>query len=108
MLPGTVTSDTDLIAELIAAELAHLPDDRSDDRDLDRDLEAALPRLEGALSLVVMDESRVIAVRDPNGFRPLCTGTLEHGWVFASESPALDIRSQEPTTKHQTLMRISY
>src|SRR3546814_9046195 len=91
MLPGTVTSDTDLIAELIAAELAHLPDDRSDDRDLDRALEAVLPRLEGAFSLVVMDESRVIGVRDPNGFRPLCLGKLEHGWVLASESPALDL-----------------
>src|SRR3546814_8121005 len=38
-----------------------------------------------------MDESRVIGVRDPNGFRPLCLGKLEHGWVLASESPALDI-----------------
>ncbi len=39
----------------------------------------------------VMDESRVIGVRDPNGFRPLCLGKLDHGWVLASESPALDI-----------------
>ena len=39
-----------------------------------------------------MDESRVIGVRDPNGFRPLCLGKLEDGgWVLASESPALDI-----------------
>src|SRR3546814_11284037 len=95
MLPGTVTSDTDLIAELIAAELDHLPDDRSDDRDLDRALEAVLPRLEGAFSLVVMDESRVIGVRDPHGFRPLCLGKLEHGWVLASESPAPDLASTE-------------
>ena len=32
-----------------------------------------------------------IGVRDPNGFRPLCLGKLETGWVIASESPALDI-----------------
>ena len=52
---------------------------------------AVLPRLEGAFSLVVMDASHVIGVRDPNGFRPLCLGKLETGWVIASESPALDI-----------------
>ena len=70
MLPGTVGSDTDMIAELLAAELAQLPEDRSDERDLERALCEVLPRLEGAFSLVVMDESRVIGVRDPNGFRP--------------------------------------
>jgi amidophosphoribosyltransferase len=91
MLPGTVTSDTDLVAELLAGELSRLPEDRSDERDLELALSAVLPHLEGAFSLVVMDESRVIGVRDPNGFRPLCLGKLEHGWVLASESPALDI-----------------
>jgi amidophosphoribosyltransferase len=91
MLPGTVTSDTDLVAELVAAELAQLPEDRSDERDLERALLNVLPRLEGAFSLVVMDEGRVIGVRDPNGFRPLCLGRLDRGWVLASESPALDI-----------------
>ena len=91
MLPGTVTSDTDLIAELIAAQLAALPDERTDERDLERALTNMLPDLEGAFSLVVMDESRIIGVRDPNGFRPLCLGRLEDGWVLASESPALDI-----------------
>jgi len=51
-----------------------------------------LPRLQGAFSLVIMDAERVIGVRDPNGFRPLCLGRLEQGgWVLASESPALDI-----------------
>jgi amidophosphoribosyltransferase len=96
MLPGTVSSDTDLIAELLAHELAHLPEDRSDERDLERALLAVLPRLQGAFSLVVMDEGRVIGVRDPNGFRPLCLGRLpEGGWVLASESPALDIVGAE-------------
>jgi amidophosphoribosyltransferase len=91
MLPGTVSSDTDLIAELLAAELAQLPEDRSDERDLEQALMRVLPRLEGAFSLVLMDEGRVIGIRDPNGFRPLCLGRLADGWVLASESPALDI-----------------
>ena len=91
MLPGTVTSDTDLVAELIAAALDRQPDDSSDERGLERALVEVLPRLEGAFSFVLMDEGRVIGVRDPNGFRPLCLGKLEHGWVLASESPALDI-----------------
>jgi amidophosphoribosyltransferase len=91
MLPGTVSSDTDLIAELLAAELAHLPEDRSDERDLELALLKMLPRLQGAFSLVLMDEGRVIGIRDPNGFRPLCLGRLDNGWVLASESPALDI-----------------
>lgn len=91
MLPGTVGSDTDLIAELLAAELAAMPEDRSDERALEVALERVLPRLQGAFSLVVMDEARVIGVRDPNGFRPLCLGRLGAGWVLASESPALDI-----------------
>ena len=40
---------------------------------------AVLPRLEGAFSLVLMDEGHVIGVRDPNGFRPLCLGRLDDG-----------------------------
>jgi amidophosphoribosyltransferase len=90
MLPGTVSSDSDLVAELLAAELARLgEDDRADD--MEQALLTVLPRLEGAFSLVLADEDHVVAVRDPHGFRPLCLGRLESGWVVASESPALDI-----------------
>ncbi|NLD77303.1 MAG: amidophosphoribosyltransferase [Acidimicrobiales bacterium] len=102
MLPGTVASDSDLVAELVAAELeratsaavhpssgdAEPPESAAS---LDAAVAAVLPRLEGAFSLIFMDENRVIGVRDPNGFRPLCLGRLEHGWVMASESPALDV-----------------
>jgi amidophosphoribosyltransferase len=86
MLPGVVTSDSDLIAELLARYLeAHAGDTVVDA------LEAVLPSLEGAFSLVLIDHDRLVGVRDPNGFRPLCLGKLAGGWVLASETPALDV-----------------
>jgi amidophosphoribosyltransferase len=85
MLPGTATSDSDVVAELLAREIA------VSGRDLADALFTVLPRLEGAFSLVLMDEGRIIGVRDPNGFRPLCLGRIEGGYVLASESPAVDI-----------------
>jgi amidophosphoribosyltransferase len=91
MLPGTVTSDSDVVAELLERELARDPHQSSDGRALERALMKVLPRLKGAYSFVLMDESHVIAVRDPNGFWPLCLGRLDRGWALASESPALDI-----------------
>jgi amidophosphoribosyltransferase len=91
MLPGMVTSDSDLVAEMIHRELPAEGDQTSDGRALERALEKVLPQLEGAFSFVLTDESRIIGVRDPNGFRPLCLGRLESGWVLASESPALDV-----------------
>ncbi|MFS8583444.1 MAG: amidophosphoribosyltransferase [Acidimicrobiia bacterium] len=116
MLAGTVTSDSDLIAELIAAELTargegdaavadvHAVDRGPGDGDgsgpggrvaLEQAVAAVVTRLRGAFSLVLMDESRIIGVRDPHGFRPLCLGRLDGGWVLASESPALDIVGAE-------------
>jgi amidophosphoribosyltransferase len=95
MLPGTVTSDSDLMAELIAAELGKQPESTSDGRALERAMLAVLPHFRGAFSIVAMDEGHIIGVRDPNGFRPLCLGKLDHGWVLASESPALDVVGAE-------------
>ena len=89
MLAGTVSSDSDLIGELLAN--AFPVEESADGRDLERALTRVLPKLEGAYSLVLMDASHVIGVRDPNGFRPLCLGKIDGGWVIASESPALDI-----------------
>ena len=89
MLPGVVTSDSDLVGELVSREFPKEP--RNDGRDLEVTLAKVLPRLEGAFSFVLMDTAHLIGVRDPNGFRPLCLGKLDSGWVLASESPALDI-----------------
>jgi len=51
-----------------------------------------LPHVEGAFSLVFMDEHRLYAARDPHGVRPLVLGKLPSGgWVVASETAALDI-----------------
>ena len=91
MLPGTVTSDSDLVAELIASQFPSDDDEHSDGRDLERALVEVLPRLEGAFSFVLMDSAHLIGVRDPNGFRPLCLGRTGTGWVLASETPALDV-----------------
>jgi amidophosphoribosyltransferase len=92
ILPGTVNSDSDVVAELIQqAMLAAGPGVRSDGRDLERALIEVLPQLRGAFSLVLMDDSHVVGVRDPNGFRPLCLGRLDNGWVLSSETTGLDI-----------------
>ena len=83
------TSDSALMVEAIARRI---DPERSDDRGLEFALIEALPTFEGAFSLVVMDQGRVVGVRDPHGFRPLCLGELpEGGWVIASETAALDL-----------------
>jgi amidophosphoribosyltransferase len=92
ILPGTVNSDSDVVAELVQhAMVAAGPGARSDGRDLERALTEVLPKLAGAFSLVLMDDSHVVGVRDPNGFRPLCLGRLDNGWVLSSETTGLDI-----------------
>lgn len=91
MLEGTVASDSDLVAELLATQMKSDGGERSDGRDLERALLRVLPRLKGAFSFVLIDEGHLVGVRDPNGFRPLCLGKLDSGWVLASETPALDV-----------------
>lgn len=77
------TSDTEIIAYLITQ--ARLQTDSIEDA-----VRLAVPQLEGAFSLIIMSAQKLIAVRDPHGFRPLCIGTLPRGgFVLASESCAL-------------------
>jgi amidophosphoribosyltransferase len=83
------TTDSDLMAEGIARAL---DDERSDQRGLEVAVMEVAPTWEGAFSLVIMDQGRIIGLRDPNGFRPLCLGSLpDGGWVLASETAALDM-----------------
>ena len=77
------SSDTDLVAAHIA---------RASKGDTRRAIAEVLPRLEGAYSFAIMDETRLFGARDPHGFRPLCIGRLGGtGWVLASETCALDL-----------------
>jgi len=95
------STDTELLTALLADEPA------ADTVDA---LIQVLPRVRGAYSLVVLDERRVIGVRDPFGFRPLVLGRLPNvasrgdlwanddastGWCLASETAALDIVGAE-------------
>ncbi len=52
---------------------------------------AALRRIAGAFSLVMMTEEEIIGVRDPHGFRPLVLGTLEGAYILSSETCAFDL-----------------
>jgi amidophosphoribosyltransferase len=78
----STTSDSEIILHLIA---------RSQEPEITGAVEEALNKVRGAYSLVVLTRDRLLAARDPNGFRPLCLGRLAGGWVVCSESCALDI-----------------
>ena len=89
------TTDSELVAYIIAQE-------RLRTTSVEMAVLKAMSRLRGAYSLVVMSSRKLIAARDPWGFRPLCIGRCGDAIVFASESCALDsvgatfIRDVEP------------
>ncbi|MCL2229565.1 MAG: amidophosphoribosyltransferase [Treponema sp.] len=83
---GTVfhtTSDTEIIINIITKKRMHTST-------IEDAISEAVKEIEGAYSLVIMSPSKLIAVRDPYGFRPLCMGKMGNDTVFASESCALD------------------
>ena len=78
------TTDSEVIAYIIVQERLRCSS-------IEMAVSAAMDRIEGAYSLVVSSPTKLIAARDPHGFRPLCMGQLsDHSFVFASESCALD------------------
>ncbi len=82
------TADTEVILHLLA-RAPRLHADR--DTYVREAVIASLQRLKGAYSLLIMFEDRMFAVRDPNGFRPLCVGLLDGSVVVASETCAFDL-----------------
>ena len=76
------TIDSEVICYLIARE-------RITSGSAEASVIEAVKRLEGAYSLLVMSPTKLIAARDPHGFRPLCMGKYNNSVVFASESAAL-------------------
>jgi amidophosphoribosyltransferase len=76
------TMDSEVIVHLIA---------RSKKKKLEEMIAEALNTVEGAYSLVFLTKEKIIAARDPRGFRPLCIGKMDGTWVFSSESCAFDL-----------------
>ena len=90
------TSDTEIIAYLVTRERLRTPS-------IEEAVSRAVESLEGAYSLIIMSAQKLICVRDPHGFRPLCYGKMRDGtYIVASESCALhavgatEVRDVEP------------
>lgn len=80
----SASSDSEVISSLIAFETMN-------SGNLLQGIIAAAKQLRGAFSLIVLSgEDKLIAIRDPNGFRPLCIGRSRDGVIVASESCAMD------------------
>ena len=75
------TSDSEVVAALIA----------NDEAPLEQAVANTMARLDGAYSIVALSEGRLVAFRDPHGFRPLVLGRIHDDWVVASETCALDL-----------------
>ncbi len=78
------TNDTEIISYAVT-------ESRLESGSIQEAVEKAMYKIKGAYSLIIMSAQKLICVRDPNGFRPLCLGVLpDGGYVAASESCALD------------------
>ena len=76
------STDTEVILHLYA---------RSRAASVDEAIVEAISHVQGAFSLVLMTKDRLIAVRDPHGFRPLALGRLGDAVIICSETCALDL-----------------
>jgi amidophosphoribosyltransferase len=77
------TSGSEVIAYVIIRE-------RLSSSSIEEAINRAMKKIQGAYSMVIMSPKKLIAVRDPMGFRPLCLGKSEEEYIIASESCALD------------------
>jgi amidophosphoribosyltransferase len=76
------TSDTEVVLHLYA---------RSRAGTLDQAVIESVSQVRGAFSFAMLTNDRLVAVRDPHGFRPLALGRLGDAWVVCSETCALDL-----------------
>jgi len=76
------SSDTEVIAHLYARSKKAIAEDA---------IVESVSQVQGAFSLVILTRDRLIAVRDPHGFRPLALGRLGDAYVVASETCAMDL-----------------
>ncbi len=89
------TADTEIIAYLIARE-------RINSKSIEEAVKKAMRKLKGAFTLLVMSPNKLIAARDPWGFRPLSIGKRDNAIIFSSETCAFDavdaefVRDVEP------------
>ncbi|MDO4920573.1 MAG: amidophosphoribosyltransferase [Phascolarctobacterium sp.] len=82
----TTTVDTEVVLTLIAYSARPTIEER---------VAEAVKQIRGAYAILFMTDNKIIAVRDPYGFRPLVLGKLENGWCVASESCAFDLVGAE-------------
>jgi amidophosphoribosyltransferase len=75
-------SDTEAVIHLIARSKGAAFEDKVVD---------ALKQMRGAYSMLFLTEKKMVAVRDPHGFRPLVLGRVKNAYVLASETTALDL-----------------
>jgi amidophosphoribosyltransferase len=76
------SSDTEVVLHLYA---------RSRAPSVEEALEESITQIRGAFSLALLTKNRLIAARDPHGFRPLALGKLDDAWIVCSETCALDL-----------------
>jgi len=76
------TADSEIILHLMARHIRH---------GFEEALTEALKQVRGAYSVVMCTRDKLVGFRDPKGFRPLCIGELDGGYVLASETCALDL-----------------
>ncbi len=81
------TMDSEIIVHLIAKYM--------NGNTFEEALKKALARMKGAYTLLILANDRLIAVRDPNGFRPLSIGRVGDSYVLASETCAFDLLEAE-------------
>lgn len=76
------TMDSEVIVHLLA---------KSEKKDYKERVSWALSKLEGAYSVILMLDDKLVGARDPHGWRPLCLGRLDGAYILASETCALDL-----------------